>query len=189
MVNFRFDPCLQCCGGCPVCKDRLTPAQIQVEISGISDAGCANCEALNATFILPLAGEVGGDSASSPVNAHCLWMSLAMFGGSASEPEPWACDQDPWQRITSAWFTITLLDDLTYDLQFWLQSDFDWPHYGPWITYGTNVGLRAPDCLRFDALELSYRSSYTGPGVFHALECDVASSTCTITALRPQSTL
>jgi hypothetical protein len=184
MVNFRFDPCLSCCGGCLVCQDRLTPANIQVEISGISNAGCTNCEELNATFILPLSGGSDGDSASSSTNAHCLWMHLATFGGSASDPGQWACDQDPWQRITSVWFLITLLADQTYDLQLWLQSDYAWPHYGAWVVYQTNVGDQAPDCIHFDGLELPYQSSYTDPGDFHALECDVASSICKITTVR-----
>jgi hypothetical protein len=183
MPNFRFDPCLSCCGGCPVCKDRLTPANIQVEISGIAGAGCTNCDQLNATFILPLGGEIEGDSASAG-GAYCLWTSLALFGGSASDPGQWVCDQDPWQRLTSVWFFITLLDDMTCDLQFWLRSDFDWPYDGPWVIYETNVGSQVPDCMHFDGLQLPYQSSYTGPGLLHGLGCDVASSTCKITTLR-----
>jgi hypothetical protein len=193
MTNFRFDPCVNCCGGCPVCKDQATPRELQVDISGIvagvdPDPGndsytpCGNCGMLNATLILPFSAQSLADPASG-TDAHCVWMSTSLFGGSASDPGPWTCDADPWQRITSIWLFITQLAGGTYDLELWLFSDFAWPYYGPWIIYQTNVGDQAPDCMHFQGLELPYQSSYTDPSAPHALGCNPAASTCKLTTV------
>jgi hypothetical protein len=202
-INFRFDPCTNCCGTCAACKFQLMPNHVQLEFSGIEDGNsggvdtdCTNCDDLNSTWIVPASG-----SSSS----GCLWTSLNYSG---TQFQSWTCDNDQWQRITSIWCLIGC-NNLgasfqwfgpnsknsppavnNYYIELWLESDFAWPYYGPWVVWMLDLGVQdPPDCTTWDGLEIPYYDYWGNPaddpqhtGFFHGFGCDPTSSVVKITS-------
>jgi hypothetical protein len=157
---------------------------MQIEISGIENGtggtNCTNCDELNGTYIVPAGVEQ---------STYCGWYTTL---------GEWVCNQDPWERITSIWLWIQKSDGSAFwpfgegtpsitipENNYWLlltlNSDFDWPHYGYWIVYLSDLGSDKPDC-NFSNQEIPFFGAYDNPSWFHYLGCDPSSSVAKITA-------
>lgn len=65
LVMATANTCADCCGTpCPVCTNGTMPQTIQVDVSGVTNGTCSDCNDLNATYIVAV------DSAGA---SKCTW--------------------------------------------------------------------------------------------------------------------
>jgi len=152
--------CVQPSALCDHCRCKLAPEQILVEISGITNGFCLNCESLNGMYIL---------TRFAPTESHnCGWFYETDIYIYPAWHDKCATEQQPHRMILKAQLDIggdllslTFLDP---------QEDYPKPPYMRWIAW-------LPDkfCLLWDKQPLVAHSHYES--------CNNASSSALITAL------
>ena len=149
-------PC--CCGGCgdgfdcdEFCIDGNAPAQLEVEMIGLTNESCSDCDDLNGTYVLDCEGEATGCSFG------CNWWHLL---------ESPACGI---YSISCSLFTNGLLVIFSTD---------DFPSCGGLTSGGFNY-IADPgdpaDCMNWSSLALSLVSSFWSPCTHTGATCTVTS--------------
>ena len=144
-----------CCG--PVCtRCDGAPEQFQIDITGVVDAACTNCEFCNNTFIVDYTGEA----------FFCNWEYIdsgadLLCGGTNTNPT----------KVTVQQFFNAGVYETEVAVAAW--NSF-LTNYGDKIQWKYNHGATKPDCTAISGLNIPFLVNFG---------CEGGSSTCTLTAL------
>lgn len=155
-----------CCVTCEVCSGGQT-SQYQIEIAGVVDGTCAECENMNATFIANFFSPTSLGVCQGHASA-CTW-----FSGSFSTP-PSIC---PVQSVPDGHCVElfshqsgNILTSVVYAVQ--PGGSFS----GVVAVWQKDHGTTSPIQCNFSSTDIPYQSS---PGGY----CDASASTCTVTSI------
>lgn len=143
---------------CEFCNDGTTALQLQVELEGIVDDTCTSCDLLDGTYIL--------DQDYANVGNYCIWG----YSLTDNSEEIDYCPPDfEMTLITCSVFENIITGDTVVRV---VLTDGNTPLLLAW---SKEISESTIDCL-FDGLELD--TTFVNNN-----ECDLSSSTCTVTAL------
>lgn len=134
----RNSQCDDCDTACAVCSEGAQALPIQADFDGFADAGCSDCDTLNASFEVPF--DVEGSSVA------CQWDYLHAAT---------ACS------ATDALIRIGLeysFGNYRVYVWFWYTGDTT----GPYAYFEENLGSTQPDCNTFSNLEITYIATFGG---------------------------